>query len=239
MPRVSVILPTYNRPRLLYRALMSVAGQTYRDFEVIVVNDGGQSITEIVSRFPFARLLVRETNGGLSAARNTGIESATGHYLAYLDDDDMWLPEHLETCLEFLETIPSVRACYSNCYRWYNEKLLMYGQNRESIIKEDDQRRRIACIINLVHERSLIDEVGGFDEDMREMEDWDFVIKMNRHTGGMMHANVYTAVYSKRNDADQLTSDQERMTAAWHVIKERYGLSREKPSFLEREYGNH
>jgi hypothetical protein len=88
---------------------------------------------------------------------------------------------------------------------------------------------------HLVHEKSLIDEIGGFDENMREMEDWDFVIKLSRYLKGMMHVQHYTSIYSKRNDADQLTANKERMDSAWMVIKDRYGLTRDKPSHFEQE----
>lgn len=224
-PRVSVILPTYNRPELLYRALLSVQRQTYKGHEVIVVNDAGEGVGHVVEQFPFARYVLRRNNGGLSAARNTGIKHARGHYVTYLDDDDLWMPEHLDTVMEVLETLPHIRAAFTDCYKWYGEQLIASGQNPRTIVW-DGAERKVACIICLVHERSVIDEIGGFDEGLREMEDWDFIIRMNRHLTGMFHIDRHTAVYSKRNDPDQLTSNQERMEAAWKVISERHGVTK-------------
>lgn len=213
MPSVSVIVPTYNRPDLLHRALWSLSRQDFKDFEAVVVNDAGEDVSWIVESFPFARLTGHATNKGLSASRNTGIRNAKGHYLAYLDDDDLWLPRHLEVVLEPLK---KYRAAYSDTYHWIGERFL---------IKARTPGRNVACIINLVHERSVIDEMGGFDEDLREMEDWDFVIRMSRHLNGLWHVAQCTTIYSRRGDPGQLTSDRDKMQAAFEIIKERHGLT--------------
>jgi glycosyltransferase involved in cell wall biosynthesis len=99
MARVTVVIPTYNRPDLLPRALRSVAGQTFRDVDVVVVNDGGEwpsSITPSVGGYP-VRLCLRP-HGGPAAARNSALAASDSEYVAYLDDDDEWRPDHLE-CL--------------------------------------------------------------------------------------------------------------------------------------------
>src|SRR3989338_8677774 len=99
MVKVSVIIPTHNRPELLKRAVKSVLNQTYKDLEVIVVDDGLEKrADETVNSFNDSRLKYiqhPEEKGG-SAARNTGIKNSSGEFIAFLDDDDEWLPEKLE-----------------------------------------------------------------------------------------------------------------------------------------------
>ena len=96
MPLVSVIIPTYNRASVLQRAIRSVFVQTFRDFELIVVDDGSSdSTTDLLESFDGKLKAVVQKNHGVSAARNLGIKRSTGALLAFLDSDDEWLPEKL------------------------------------------------------------------------------------------------------------------------------------------------
>ena len=96
-PEVSVIIPTYNRVELLPRAIQSVLNQTYKSYELIVVDDGSDDDTENLmrSKFPWVKYYQIENNG-VSRARNFGVEKAVGKYIAFLDSDDEWLPKKLE-----------------------------------------------------------------------------------------------------------------------------------------------
>ncbi|MBF6333497.1 glycosyltransferase family 2 protein [Nocardia transvalensis] len=120
-PLVSVVIPTYNRPRELAAALASVAGQRQvpGPVEVLVVNDGGcdvQSVTRAaVERGLAVRMLVLPVNCGLPTARNTGIGSARGEYLALLDDDDVFLPDHLAAMLAAIDR-DRADAAYGICH---------------------------------------------------------------------------------------------------------------------------
>ncbi|MCP5461833.1 MAG: glycosyltransferase family 2 protein [bacterium] len=119
MPRVSIIVPTYNRPHLLERALCSIMQQTFRDFEVIVVNDAGCSVENHVRKFKaFSIKTINLTaNGGSSIARNKAIECASGKYIAYLDDDDIFYPNIFRAFilplnqLRVILSIRNVRMC--------------------------------------------------------------------------------------------------------------------------------
>ena len=106
MPRVSVVVSHYDRQALLLEALDSIAAQTYRDFEVIVVNDHGADSEGLVRDFATGAAATRgpleirydhrSRNAGVAATRNRGVELASGELIAYLDDDDLWRPEHLQ-----------------------------------------------------------------------------------------------------------------------------------------------
>jgi glycosyltransferase involved in cell wall biosynthesis len=93
-PRFSVIVPTHDRPALLAEALSSIRAQSFTDWECIVVDDGNLEPVEVPND-PRIRVMRRTTNGGPAAARNFGLDAATGTYVAFLDDDDMWTPERL------------------------------------------------------------------------------------------------------------------------------------------------
>lgn len=111
-PLFSVIVPTYDRGPLLAEAVASVLGQTVGDFELIVVDDASPSPPELPGD-PRVRLVRRAVNGGPAAARNTGLEAARGRYVAFLDDDDLWLPRRLALALEGLRRAP-VAVCWDD-----------------------------------------------------------------------------------------------------------------------------
>lgn len=106
MPKVSVIIPTHNRPQLIGRAINSVLVQTFKDFEILVVDDASTDNTrQVVKQIKDERIILisHQENKGGSAARNTGIKMARGEYIAFLDDDDEWIPTKLEKQMRFFE----------------------------------------------------------------------------------------------------------------------------------------
>ena len=187
-PLVSVIIPTRDRPNLLQEALKSLFSQTLRDFEVVVVNDGGCDVRPVLEGLDMERILYlehRETRG-VAAARNTALEHARGRYIAYLDDDDVFYPDHLETLVGFLEG-SGYGVAYTDA-----ERLIQKRVDGEYVtIKRDvpwsfdfDPHlilvRNIIWTPSILHERSCLDEVGLFDESLSTCEDWDLWIRMSR-----------------------------------------------------------
>ncbi|MCG8431073.1 MAG: glycosyltransferase [Candidatus Omnitrophica bacterium] len=109
MPRVSIVIPTYNRANLLAETLESVFSQTYTDYEVIIVDDGstdktGETVDGFIKRFPGKIVYTAQENQGAARTLNNGIRKARGEYAALLDSDDIWLPHKLERCMDFLDT---------------------------------------------------------------------------------------------------------------------------------------
>ena len=117
MPNISVVITTYNRANYVSRAIESVLRQTYPDWELVIVDDGSTDETpKVVSRYLTNDGKVRyikQANQGLSAARNKGIAETHGKYLAFLDDDDWWVPEKLETQVTYMEARPNVGLSYT------------------------------------------------------------------------------------------------------------------------------
>ena len=108
-PTVSVVIPVYNGDRYLAEAITSVLDQTYKNFELIVVDDGStDGSAEIAKSYKQAVLYTFQPNGGLSKARNTGLALARGKYIAFLDHDDLWLPHKLARQVTYLDSHPDV-----------------------------------------------------------------------------------------------------------------------------------
>ena len=116
-PFFSIIIPAYNLENYIAAALQSVLVQTFQDFEIIIVDDGSTDETvSIIQSFHDPRIrLVSQVNGGVSRARNAGMKKAVGAYIAFLDGDDYWYPEHLELAADFFNRHPEILA-YANRY---------------------------------------------------------------------------------------------------------------------------
>ena len=137
MPLVSVIIPLYNKDRFIARAIDSVFAQTCRDFEVIVVDDGStDNGPEVVRKYKDPRLrLIRQSNAGPGIARNRGVKESSANYIAYLDADDEWMPEFLQTSLSNLRNNPDCALSIANNYMGKDKVLFttMPGLNKNVI----------------------------------------------------------------------------------------------------------
>lgn len=188
---VSVIVPTYNRPELLARALESIAAQTYPNVEAVVVNDGGENVRDIVAGFDFVRNRWHFVNAGLPSARNTGLEEAQGDLIAYLDDDDWFYPQHVATLVQALSE--GHRAAYTDADVVHpGAAPRLYMSNDYS--RADLRRNNLFPVCCVMHERKLIDQVGGFDPALPSHEDWDLWIRMSAVTYFHHVAEVTCAV---------------------------------------------
>lgn len=114
MPKISVVIPTFNRAETIERAIDSVLNQTYNNFELLVVDDGSTDETEdIISNYPDIKYLKQE-NSGVASARNLGIKNSTGDYIAFLDSDDEWIPDKLLKQINFFDAHPEFEWVHSN-----------------------------------------------------------------------------------------------------------------------------
>ena len=183
---VSVIVPTYNRATLVSRAIESVLAQTYENFELIVVDDASTDDTEVVVRgYDDERVtyLCHRRNSRVSAARNTGIDYASGEYLAFLDDDDEWFPTKLERQLNHLEAADLTMGMVY-CWMEYHDAETPVRQYRPQlegyIFEETVGGQPIGACSTLVVRNEVVDEVGGFDESLPRGNDGDFIRRVAR-----------------------------------------------------------
>ncbi len=185
MTVVSVIIPTYNRAEKVIRAISSVLSQTFRDFEIIVVDDGSDDHTgKNLSKFENKIILVNHIkNRGVSAARNTGIAKAKGEFIAFLDSDDYWIPEKLEVQAAFFKENPSAVACQTEEI-WIRKGKRVNPMNRHRKPSGDIFEPSLKlCLVSpsaVMLRRSLLNEVGLFNEDYPVCEDYDLWLRISR-----------------------------------------------------------
>ncbi|MCC6346200.1 MAG: glycosyltransferase, partial [Nitrospirales bacterium] len=243
-PAVSVIIPTCNRPAALREALASVLAQTYRSFEIIVVNDGGVDISEIVRSCNGEGKIVslrHEERRGCSAARNTALRAAQGRYIAYLDDDDIYYPDHLETAVAFLVNTDCSVVYTDSLYatrEWVHDRYVT--TRTEVLFSRDFDREKLLVAnyiptINIVHNRDVFRDAGMFDESLITHEDWDLWIRMSRHYD-FHHIKAITAEVRVRSDRTNTTTNRKAFLDTLRLLYRRYApLVQDLQSFEERK----
>lgn len=183
-PTVSVIVPTYNRWPRLAAAVRSVLAQSYRDFELIVVDDGSTDDSAVeLAQFASALRYFHQERRGVSAARNLGVAQSRGRLIAFLDSDDLWQPDKLAVQVRFMETAPQVKICQTE------EIWLRNGVRVNPKLKHRKPSGDIfiaslqLCLVSpsaVVLTRELFDQVGGFDESLPVCEDYDLWLRIAR-----------------------------------------------------------
>ncbi|MBI3316644.1 MAG: glycosyltransferase family 2 protein [Candidatus Omnitrophica bacterium] len=242
-PLVSVIVPTYNRPAMLQEALQSVLNQTYKNIEVLVVNDGGRDVEKDIASLGFKERLIyirHPEHKERSRARNTAIKASQGKYIAYLDDDDIYYPDHLETLVNFLETHPYAIA-YTDAYHAFQKKkneqyvtvskkiLFSYDFNRDELMIKN-----LIPILCLMHQKECLEKAGGFDETLTTHEDWDLWIRLSRHFD-FAHIKEFTCEV-RCHDGTTTAQQKADFLRTKMLIYEKYKKYVEgKPGILKRQ----
>lgn len=190
-PLVSIIVPTYRRPRFLARALASVYAQSYPHWELIVVDDNppesaARRDTEaLMAGHSRARYLKHPHNRGGSAARNTGISAARGAYLAFLDDDDAWLPDKLARQVAILaQAAPEVALVYTGI-RQLDPEGHCKGETRPNLagnlLVPLMRGNLIGTTSSVLCRRAALAAIGGFDEQLAASQDYDLFFRLAQH----------------------------------------------------------
>ena len=201
-PKISVILRTKDRPKLLRKALTSLANQTYRDFEVVLVNDGGEDVSDLVFYFKsyFQITYIRhDSSKGRTAAINAGLQRVQGAWIAYLDDDDILYPWHFESLLKAVDQ-SSAGVIYGD----YNKALFYSTEDNspELLVGAppwDYSRQELLVgnylpIHTYIHLRKFIDELGPWNENLDRLEDYDFLLRLSGVTD-FYHLRKVTCEY--------------------------------------------
>lgn len=183
-PIVSIIIPAYNAEKYIKQTIESAIGQTYKNIEVIVIDDGSKDgAAEIVKSFGDQRIIyIFQENKGQSAARNSGIKIAKGKYISFLDSDDLFLPQKIERQVDFLESNPDCGVCYSKIYHFFSDQpeKLYYNPipNYSGYIFDKLLTHSVVNPLAAVMRKEYLDKYGGFKEDWRRCDEQYLWLKM-------------------------------------------------------------
>jgi glycosyltransferase involved in cell wall biosynthesis len=188
-PTVSVVLPTYNRPDALLRAVATVTAQTYAPVELVVVDDRSDRPAETVleavdlSSLAAVTCIRHETNRGANAARNTGIREASGEFVAFLDDDDRWVPEKLARQVAAFEAGgPTVGVVYTGARYIYDDgERVISNEHRGDVTAAILGGASIAEFSAVMVRTSVIERAGLPDERLPSWQDLEWVLRLSLH----------------------------------------------------------
>jgi glycosyltransferase involved in cell wall biosynthesis len=214
-PIVSVIIPTYRRWGMLAEALESLQRQTLQNWQAVVVNDAGgepDENTRLLLQDHRVRYIQHTENRGPAAARNTGIANSNGKYIAYLDDDDIYYPQHLELLVgelikgkDNVVFSNSVKGFYAVCGD--GTRLVSSIEKTRSFCRNRMWRANFMSVQSIVHSRICLEKTGLFDESLRLMEDWDLWLRMSC-LFHFRHIQQFTSEYRVRLDSSNATNSQ-------------------------------
>lgn len=228
-PKVSVVVTAYNSRAFILDALWSVARQTFRDFELIVVDDGStqpglEDLCEAFARESGTPVLYAyKTNGGPSSARNRGMRMAKGRYLAFLDADDRFQPTKLARQVALLDRLDEGYACVIGSSLWFRDT----ARRGKRLVRQAPVDGRLDIDRLLTGELALegtpasyllrsaaVIEVGGFDEALRHNEDFDLLVRLSREFGIKTHDDL---VCDHRLRADSLSQSADPAQVLTHI----------------------
>ncbi len=207
LPAVSVVVPVYNKADVVERTLRSICEQTFGDIEIIVVDDGSKDASlAVIQRAADSRIrVISQANGGEAAARNCGIAAARAEYVAFLDADDQWLPNHLELSMRILRAHPDLQWCCSAFERRsVSGKRLASPVAAQLPLREgcsfDDYLAIGAlggmfCTNGMVIRRGVFAEVGGFDPSLKCGTDQDMWFRIALAHGRIGYNSIVTSIY--------------------------------------------
>ena len=247
-PLVSVILPTFNRAHSLAASMGSILNQSYREFELIVVDDGSTDKTEsVVAAFadPRIRYVRLDRNRGVSAARNAGLAEARGQYIAFQDSDDIWLPGKLEKQVEILKAQPPEVGCVVGAKVLYGrDSSYTYGPGKVTyspsagnwLTLEEDQVARMLVENRagpqlMLFRKECLPEMPCFDEVARANVDWGFAIRLVQQT--LIYEDTEPVVYSSISTDSISKNMRNRAIGAIRILK----LNRPLYNKYRKQYG--
>ena len=225
-PLVSVVIPTYNRAAYIKRAVSSVQNQTFRDLEIIVVDDGSKDNTaEVVAALatldPRVRFVTHTINKGAQAARNTGAQAAMGKWIAFQDSDDEWLPNSLDLRLTEAEH-RNVKVVHSECYIEYStskQRSLFGALPLSGNIYRDVLSAPGPVFPALLVHLSALKQIDNLDESIVSYQEWDTCIRLSKeYEFGFVKEPTF--VYYRRTE-ETISSNNTRSARGYEQIVEK------------------
>ncbi len=234
MVKVSVIIPAYNAEKYIHEAIDSVLNQTFKDFEIIVINDGSTDNTsKILESYGNKIRWKSQENKGQASAQNEGIKIAKGDYLAYLDADDICFPKRLETQVKYLDGHSDVGLVYSDYYQIDDKRILKIAKSHPFDYLLLLQNNYI-CKSTVMHRRGCLEYPNLFDESINGRDDWDMWVRISEKFG-MGYINKQLVKYRMHEDSwtHSLPNEQDNLRYCHiKIIKKTY-KRRGKPFWMK------
>jgi len=181
-PAISIVMPTWNRAKVISDAIESVQAQLFTDWELIIVDDGSTDNTaEILAKFADDQRIrhVKQPHAGSCQARNQGLRLAKGSHIAYLDSDNLWYPGFLAAAVNAFAADPATDSVYGALIteaHGEDQRVLFKPFDRTELIREN-----FIDLNTFMHRRRLVDACGGFDETLDRLTDWDLILRYTQH----------------------------------------------------------
>lgn len=239
---VTIIIRTCNRPHLLREALRSVQQQTFCDFEVVVVEDGPGTSKHVIDEFPDLNITYHSSGNkvGRCRAANIGLELSEGQYINFLDDDDLFLPNHVQTMIKGFSVYPEAVAIHTSSL----ERKVTYVSLDPLKINVAEECEKYNEPLNegeilfqnkfpiqaVMFKRELYEKYGGLDEKLEYLEDWDLWIKYSLQ-GKFCYIDEVTSVYHVPADRQRLNERHKQLKDYEKVIHEKYRKYREASNY--------
>jgi glycosyltransferase involved in cell wall biosynthesis len=247
-PKVSVIIPTYNRANYISECIESVLIQTFGDYEIIVVDDGSDDNTrEVLETYAKKINYFYQENSGPSCSRNKGILKAKGDFIAFLDSDDLWKPEKLEKSIPIIEGYEGVGIVFTNVvfqdFEGNIARVTEYDCLAQDEIKNQMMERTLIVTSSAIIRKSVVKDVGLFDESLTYGEDWDMFYRIVRKYQARIVKDKLTIYRSSKDSMlankekrEKLIYDTFRVIERIYSYPENVGQAHKKKTFYGRYY---
>lgn len=240
-PKVSVIIPTYNREHLISRSIDSVLNQTYKDFEVIIVDDASTDNTEelIKKEYPTLIYLRLKENMGAAVARNTGLNVARGEYIAFHDSDDEWFPEKLEKQMVVFDKFPEVGVVYTDMLRILEDQGIDYWNSPTVysgiLVNEQTLDYQVLGIgiQSAVIQKECIEYVGYFDDKLPRLIDLDLFLRLSKYFKFYHIREPLVKYYENEGISTNIIAGY---TARIYLLTKYFNCLKGNKKFLARQY---
>lgn len=209
--KISVIIPTYNSARYICETIDSVLSQTYKNFEILVIDDGSTDNTRNrLKQYENSINYTYKKNEGVSIARNYGIEKAKGEYLAFLDSDDIWKPTKLEKQINTIENQSEAIACFTLTEYFDESGNVVNKSEFPNYADLTEALLLYSCVIgppsSFMMHRSIFEKIGGFDPNFSQCADWDMWLRLTKF-GKVICLDEYLVQY--RHHANNMSKNIE------------------------------
>jgi GT2 family glycosyltransferase len=223
-PLVSVVVATYNRPVLLAETLASIERQTYPELEIIVVNDAGSDVRDVVARFPRARLLDQPENRGPAAARNRGLADARGTFVTLFDDDDEMFPDHIAASANAL-LVSDLDVAYGQMINAFvvrdgtGQYVIDALAGHDALLDHADiQWAGALATTAVMFRRTLVERIGNVDESLVAAEDYEFWYRLAEEREWVRVPGITSLYFVRRDGSNRSATGARRYFIAHQAI---------------------